>query len=374
MASISAELEKELNAPTSAPQEVESGGDPSSTSSRVAEVVDEQTPDGAFRRQRNLFLTRFGSGPDQVPAEPGRYRILGSVGCGWCRRQLIVLRLVGLSDAIPFIPLYARDSDGWRIARSGADVVERFGTDRLNDFYRATRPGFTGRGTSPTIIDVTTGTVVTNNYHVISNDLETAWKGFHAQGAPDLYPTELRNDIDMLNQQLFDDINNGTYKVIFATNIEAARSAIGIFRARLAEYDFRLSSRRYLFGAVLTDSDVRLFQTLASYERNYRPRIADILGDGQVPHLQDFPQLWAYARDLFAHGFVDEREEYFLGLIPGPSGDYIHHRGFTGDLPLRDPAEDLANWQEPSGRESLGGPSIASGPGDAGTDELWHMG
>lgn len=45
-----------------------------------------------------------------------------------------------------------------------------------------------------------------------------------------------------------------------------ARPALtyGVFAARLADYDFRLASRRYLFGDQLTDSDVRLFQ---------RPRI-----------------------------------------------------------------------------------------------------
>lgn len=365
MATLIQELETELNETPASPP-------PATTSFPETNV--EQTPDGAFRRQRNWFNGRFGDGEGQFPAEPGRYRLLGSVGCGWCRRQLIVQRLLGLSEALPYELLHGRDADGWRIARSEGDVVERFGTDRLNDFYLRTDPGFRGRGTSPTVIDVETGTVVSNDYHTLSIDLETAWKPFHAPGAPDLYPEALRQEIDLLNQQIFDDVNNGTYKVIFATNPAAATIALRVFETRLADYDFRLATRRYLFGEQLTDSDVRLFVTLSSYERGYRPRIVSILGEENVARLADFPHLWDYARDLFAQGFADEREQYFLGLIPGPSGEYVAHRGFTGSLPLPPAEEALAAWQQPHGREGLTGSPLYSGPGSGGSAELWRFG
>ncbi|MDN5978615.1 hypothetical protein [Acidipropionibacterium jensenii] len=86
-------------------------------------------------------------------------------------------------------------------------------------------------------------------------------------------------------------------------------------------------------------------QTLSSFERSYRPRLADILGDGNVKHLQDFGNLWDYARDLFQHGFVDDRELYFLDLLPGPSGEYIQGLGFADGLELPDAAEALAAWR-----------------------------
>nr|WP_300144220.1 glutathione S-transferase C-terminal domain-containing protein [Propionicimonas sp.] len=333
----------------------------------------EQTPDGAFRRQRNWFTRRFGDGEGQVRPEPGRFVLLGNPGCGWARRQLIALRLVGLADAVPFVLLTGRDEKGWRIAPSGNDLAERFGTDLLNDFYRRTDPAFQGRGTSPTVLDLQTGLVVTNNYHPLSLDWETAWRPFHAAGAPDLYPEDLRQEIDLLNQQLFDDVNNGTYKVIFATSRGAAGAAKTVFEARLADYDFRLASRRYLFGDRLTDSDIRLFQTLSSFERGYRPGIAAIVGDENVRHVQDYPNLWAYARDLFAQGFVDDRELYFLGLLPGPSGEYLGGSLLVKDAKLPTPAESLAEWQEPAGREHLTGSPLYSGPGGGGSFELWRF-
>ncbi|SDL80720.1 glutathione S-transferase C-terminal domain-containing protein [Tessaracoccus oleiagri] len=363
MSNLSSDLEADV---LSRPACVETG--------KIPETQAEQTPDGGFRRQRNHFTRRFGDAPGQAEPELGRYLLLGSTACGWNRRQQIVLRLLGLSEAVPFVLLTGRDEKGWRIAPSGNDLADRFGTDLLNDFYRRTDPDFVGRGTSPTVLDAETGLVVTNNYHLMSIDWETAWKPFHADGAPDLYPEELRPEIDLLNQQLFDDVNNGTYKVLFATSEGAARAAKTIFEARLADYDFRLASRRYLFGDRLTDSDVRLFITLSSYERGYRPGIAKIFGEEHTKRVQDYPNLWAYARDLFAQGFVDDRELYFLGLIPGPSGTYIDGSLVVNDPDLPPPAESLAAWQEPAGRKHLTGSPLYTGPGGGGSHELWRFG
>ncbi|MDR1393291.1 MAG: hypothetical protein LBJ62_04910 [Bifidobacteriaceae bacterium] len=361
MATLTAELENDIKA---RPAPVPQGSFP--------ELSAEQTTDGAFRRQRNWFTSHFGTGPGEFPVEPGRYVLAGNTGCGWNRRQQIVLRLLGLTEVVPFALLTGRDDDGWVIAQHGNTLRERFGTERLNDFYRRTDPNFQGRGTSPTVIDTKTGFVVSNNYHLLSYEWETAWSAHHAPDAPDLYPVPLRREIDLLNQQIFDDVNNGTYKQIFATNPAAAAAAKAVFEARLADYDFRLASRRYLFGPRITDSDVRLFQTLSSYERGYRPGIVRLFGEDKTVHLTAYPNLWAYARDLFAQGFADEREQYFLGLLPGPSGEYAKRGGLGGEGDnLPSGAEALARWREPHGRESLTGSPFYSGPGGGGSFERW---
>ncbi|MDR1427240.1 MAG: hypothetical protein LBJ08_05720, partial [Bifidobacteriaceae bacterium] len=222
----------------------------------------EVNDDGAFIRQGNWFRTRFGPGADQAPVEPGRYFILGSLSCGWARRQNILLRLLGLSQAVPFYLLTGKDENGWVLAEHDNDLRAQFGFDHLDDFYRLTDPSFQGRATSPSVIDRQTGKVVSNDYHVLPQDWEVAWAAHHAPDAPNLYPEALRQAIDLLNQQIFDDVNNGTYKVIFARTEAAARTAFDVFYARLTDLDFRLATRRYLFGAHITDSDVRLFQTL----------------------------------------------------------------------------------------------------------------
>jgi glutathionyl-hydroquinone reductase len=336
--------------------------------STFSETRLEQTDDGAFRRQPNRFTRRFGAGPGLAPVEPGRYRLVVSTGCGWSRRQLVVRRLLGLQDALSVGYVSHRDDDGWLFAGQdgGRDAV--LGVERLNEVYRRTA-GFEGRGTVPAVVDLRTGEVVSNDYHTLSIDLETAWRPLHAPGAPDLYPDELRPQIDLLNQQLFDDVNNGPYKVLFARSTAAARAALGVFEARLADLDHRLSTRRYLFGERLTDPDVRLFVTLLSYDQGYRPSIpAEV---GPAAPLPTFAHLWAYARDLLATpGFADERELVSTGLLPHPDGTWTTGFGERG-APVGDP---LAAWREPHGREGLGGSPLTSGPGGAGTDRLWRWG
>ena len=133
-----------------------------------------------------------------------------------------------------------------------------------------------------------------------------------------------------------------------------------IFEARLADYDHRLTTRRYLFGAQITDSDVRLFQTLLSYDRGYRPSLPPELGTAFA--ISDFPHLWAYARDLFATpGFADDADKvgtYRYGFGPDRVGS------FAGEA-------TLARWQEPHHRDALSGSPLASGPGGAGTERYW---
>ena len=74
---------------------------------------------------------------------------------------------------------------------------------------------YTGRTTVPALIDLKTGKVVNNDYHRLTNYFEVDFKPFHKKNASDLYPEELRKDIDEMNDWLFDNINNGVYKTTF---------------------------------------------------------------------------------------------------------------------------------------------------------------
>ncbi|NMM92875.1 glutathione S-transferase C-terminal domain-containing protein [Bifidobacterium oedipodis] len=340
-----------------------------------------RTQDGLFDRQRVYFTKRFGDAPEQVPVIANRYRIIGVPICGWNRRLRILVRLLGLENVIAIESVESQqDSIGWVLKDNS--LGKRFGFTHLRDFYAFTDPDFKGKGTSPAVIDEQTGKVVTNNYHTLPADLEIAWKQFHKPGAPDLYPAGLRSAIDLLNQQLFDDVNNNTYKILFANNDDAAQRAYNVFAARLDDYDYRLKSRRYLFGPKLTDSDIRLFQTLEAYETMYRPGIARRLGDNNVLHVWDYPNLWDYARDLYATpGFIDDEEKYEFGFIPDADGKYSRFATGKGEetgpfsgQTTAGTTDYLARWTEPVDRTSLTGDVRYSGPGTAGLEEYWQFG
>ena len=355
--------------------ENDSAGDIGHVANRIRAEI---TPDGSFRRQGNVLPKRFGYGIGQVPVIPNRYRIIGLIGCGWNRRQRIVLRLTGLDKVVAIESVIGKKDRGWILDPEG--LGKKFGYSELVEFYKATLPDFHGRATSPAVIDEETGKVVTNEYQTLTLDWETVWRPYWKEGAPDLYPEFLRPQIDLLNQQLFDDINNGTYKVIFATQRDVAQAALAVFEARLTEIDQRLKTRRYLFGPYLTDSDVRLFQTLEAYEVTYRPTVIRKVGH-EVKHLWDFPNLWAYARELFqTPGFIDDEELHALGFVPFDDGTYAYAFGYTrtndtaDDNGPVDRKEYLARWQEPSDRSGLTGGWEYSGPGTGGTDILWKFG
>lgn len=73
------------------------------------------------------------------------------------------------------------------------------------------------------MVDYKEKKVVNNDYHHLTNHFETAFKPLHKKGAPDLYPEELREEIDKLNVWLFENVNNAVYRAQFAESLQAYR-------------------------------------------------------------------------------------------------------------------------------------------------------
>ena len=56
-----------------------------------------------------------------------------------------------------------------------------------------------------TIFDTLSGRVVTNDYPQLTLDLSTEWVDLHRPGAPDLYPVDLRPELDPLMREIYTD-------------------------------------------------------------------------------------------------------------------------------------------------------------------------
>jgi len=302
---------------------------------------------GAFKRQENRFISPFGDGINELPVEAGRYRILWSPVCPWAHRSIIVRRLLGLEDVIsvgtadPIRPNISRTD--WAFTLDKGDVDPVLQIRYISDVYYNADPNYEGRPTVPAVVDITTKKVVNNDYFKLSNYLETAWKRFHKKGAPDLYPEELRQDIDELNDILFREVNNAVYKAGFAQSQKAYEDAYDTIFKRLDDLENRLKNQRYLFGNQITDSDVRLYVTLARFDVAYYNAFRV-----NRNRLVDFPNLWGYARDLYqTPGFGDTtdfdsiKKHYHLSTIEGNP---------YGILPK---GPDLSIWNEPHNRERL---------------------
>jgi putative glutathione S-transferase len=302
----------------------------------------ETSKGGEFVRQANRFTDRItADGSSGWRAGPGRYRLVVSLACPWAHRSVIVRRLLGLEDAISLAVVDPiRDEKGWRFTldEGGRDPV--LGLEYLSQAYLATDPEFTGRVTVPSIVDVESGRVVTNDYPRITLDLSTEWREFHRTDAPDLYPEALRAEIDEVIEPIFRNVNNGVYRTGFASTQEAYDEAFDALFAELDRLSARLADRRYLLGDRLTEADVRLFTTLVRFDAVYHGHFKC-----NRNKLTEMPVLWAYARDLFqTPGF-------------GDTVDFDHiKRHYYGTHEMINPTRivprgpDLSGWSEPHGR------------------------
>lgn len=265
----------------------------------------EMKADGSFNRQKNRFITPFGTNEDELPVEAGRYRLLWSAICPWAHRAVIVRRILGLEEVIslgtagPMRPKLPHVDWEFYLDENGVDQV--LGIKYISEIYKKTDPEYNGRPTVPVVVDLKEQKVVNNDYFKLTNYFETVWAPFHKEDAPNLYPQILRAEIDALNDVIFHDINNGVYKCGFALSQEAYEQSYDVLFDRLDELEQRLSERRFLFGDFITDSDVRLYSTLVRFDVAYYAAFKT-----NRNRIVDFPHLWGYLRDLFqTPGFGD---------------------------------------------------------------------
>ncbi|MFL6137773.1 MAG: glutathione S-transferase family protein [Frankiaceae bacterium] len=308
---------------------------------------------GEFTRDQRYISTRItADGRDGYPVEPGRYRLIVSRACPWANRAIIVRRLLGLEDALSMgIAGPTHDERSWTfdLDPGGRDPV--LGIERLQEAYVARFPGYDRGITVPAIVDVPTGQVVTNDFAQLTLDLSTQWRDHHRPGAPDLYPEQLREEIDAVNDVVLHDVNNGVYRAGFARSQEAYERAYHRLFDRLDQLCERLASQRYLVGDTITEADVRLFTTLVRFDAVYHGHFKC-----NRHKLTELPVLWAYARDLFqTPGFGDTVDFDHI-----KRHYYQVHRDInpTGIVPV---GPDTGGWLAPHGREALGGRPFGDG-------------
>ena len=301
-------------------------------------------PDGAFVRPLYRFTGRVtAEGSSGYRAEPGRYHLYVSLACPWAHRCVIVRRLLGLEEVVTLSVVDPiRDGRGWAF-REGpgytADPVNGF--TLLREAYEATEPGYDGHVSVPVLWDRETGKILSNNFPDITINLATEFGQWATRGV-NLYPAALRPEIDALNERVYATVNNGVYRCGFATTQEAYATAVAALFATLDDLEERLAARRYLFGEQITEADVRLWVTLARFDAVYITHFK-----ANLRRLVNYPNLWAYARDLYQQPAFGETTNF----------DHIkrHYYGTHPQInPLRIvPAGPILNWAAPQQRESM---------------------
>lgn len=282
---------------------------------------------------------------DAMAAEPGRFHLVASLSCPWSHRTMLVRAFKGLEPRIGLQIAGGQRVEGypanggrpWRVPGTTRDIVH------LHELYALGDPGYTGGVTVPLLWDAHERRIVSNeSAHIMRAFDAVAWT---KRAVPDftLVPNGKRAAIDSLNMQLHVKLSNAVYRAGMAQRQDAYDAAVDDVFATLDRLEARLARGRLLFGAVLTECDLRLFPTLVRFDAVYHTHFRCTRR-----RLVDYPNLWAYARDLFALPGVAAtvdldaiREGYYRN-------DGVHNPyRIVGAAPLVD-------WREPHGRGALG--------------------
>ena len=273
----------------------------------TAQFPTEQSKTGEFKRQEDAFrdwVRRDGS--TAYKPERGRYHLYVSLACPWAHRTIILRKLKGLEDVIGMTVVDpVRDERGWAFRNGNGhseDPVNGF--KFLSEAYAATDPAFDGRVTVPVLWDTTTKRIVSNSDDDLLRMLNSEFSEF-ATNPHDFYPEELREQIDALNDVIYQHVNNGVYRAGFATRQRPYEKAVRKLFETLDELDARLEKQRYLHGRLLTETDWRLFVTLIRFDAVYHGHFKC-----NIRRIVDYRNLWPYVRDLYQQEGVAETVDF----------------------------------------------------------------
>ncbi|KAH6917925.1 glutathione S-transferase [Coprinopsis sp. MPI-PUGE-AT-0042] len=231
--------------------------------------------DGTFKRAASAFRNTIEQGGKFEP-DRDRYRLYVSYACPWATRTLILRKLKGLDDIIPVTVVSPRmGSNGWPFASAdtfpGADNDPLYQSQHVKDLYLKADPSYSGRFTVPVLWDRKHETIVNNESSEIIRIFNTAFNELipDEKAKLDLYPDNLRSEIDPLNDWVYHGINNGVYRSGFATTQEAYDKAVREVFESLDKVEKILDGKDYLVGNQLTEADIRLFVTIIRFDPVY---------------------------------------------------------------------------------------------------------
>ncbi len=301
---------------------------------------DTKSTGGKFVRSTAKFRNWITPDGD-FPAETDRYHLYVSYACPWAHRTLIFREIKGLSDLITVSVVHPDMlSDGWTFATDfpGATGDTLYGLPFARDIYTRADPQISGRVTVPILWDKKAETIVSNESSEIIRMFNSAFNDLTGN-TDDYWPDPLQDAIEPVNARIYDTLNNGVYRAGFATTQDAYDEAVTALFDTMDWLEDRLSSNRYLMGDRVTEADWRLVPTLFRFDPVYHLHFKC-----NRKRLMDYPNLWAYARELYQ----------WPGVATTVHFDHIvrhYHYSHESINPHRIiPINPVLDWDAPHGR------------------------
>lgn len=293
------------------------------------EWYDTKSTGGRFIRTDSQFrhwVTTDGSagptGEAGFKAEKGRYHLYLSYACPWAHRTLIMRKLKGLEDfiSVSFVSPYMLEK-GWTFEDYPGVIGDPIHHAKyLYEVYLAANSNYSGRVTVPVLWDKQTETIVNNESAEIIRMLNSAFEEIGAK--PGNYsPEEWIEEIDKMNELVYDNVNNGVYKAGFATEQSVYEEEVTRLFETLDKLELHLEDRTYLVGNQLTEADIRLWTTLIRFDPVYFGHFKC-----NIRPLVDYPNLWYFTRMIYN----------LEGIAETVNMDHIQHH-YYGSHPTINP-------------------------------------
>lgn len=226
---------------------------------------------GYFKRQPRTFRHSISRSGGPFPAASGRYHLYVSYACPWAHRTLIFRRLKELEDHISVSVVHPDMLDnGWTFGTDfpGSTGDHLFDEPYLYRIYQRADPDAHTSVTVPVLWDRESAAIVNNESSEIIRMLNSAFDSITGNRL-DLYPEELREEIDVLNERVYHTVNNGVYRAGFARTQSAHDRAVDELFATLDLLEERLAGSDWLVGERMTEADIRLLTTLLRFDIVY---------------------------------------------------------------------------------------------------------
>ena len=306
--------------------------------------------DGRFVREtasfRNWITPDGTAGPTGdagFAAESGRYHLYVSHACPWAHRTIIFRHIKQLASHISVSVVHPLMlENGWSFDRDAHATGDHlFHKNYLHEIYTYGHPKASGRVTVPVLWDKYSQKIVSNESSEIIRMFNSAFNELTGNH-DDYWPMAQRHDIEHVNEDIYDNINNGVYKAGFATSPAAYEDAVAALFAALDRMEARLHRQRYLLGAQITEADWRFFTTLVRFDPVYVGHFKC-----NIRRIVDYPALHGYLCDLYQ----------LPGIAETVVMDHIKQHYYQSHPTINPtgivPTGPLLDYSAPHGRESL---------------------
>ena len=225
---------------------------------------------GKFIRSEAQFRNFIDYHSEFTP-DSGRYHLYVSLACPWAHRTLIYRSLKDLNDHIScsVVNPYMLEN-GWTFEESfpGTTSDHLFSKQYLYQIYLKADSNYSGRVTVPVLWDKKNQTIVSNESSEIIRMFNYSFNELTGNNL-DFYPEKFQEKIDEINDFTYHNINNGVYKVGFATKQSVYEEELDRLFNALDQVEEMLEQNTYLLGSEMLECDLRLFPTLLRFDPVY---------------------------------------------------------------------------------------------------------